>query len=385
MEHSDSYGYVHGYAHVRAKNSRHNASQRGAVVDPEFKDSQLARIVLDTSCCAVCFAETDVRDREIDHITPICQGGHHTASNVQILCPTCHKAKSRADSARFLRLPPAHYQRIRELRAEGLTQKRIAETVGCNVKTVRRALIPGVVERDRAKGNAYLAGLREQATAELEAFLNDRPEFLRDWWEAGSEDKAAFYAEYASACPGVVKFRRRHPDSSQTLAKLTVEGYPPVYGISGYVPRPADCPAGVSKLSWNCHAEGYVFSLAYELGYTGGKATLQTDHRPCLRCIQSFDGYEKALGLTGLVVTSPRWGIVNDVAAELRTRITDLPSGSVLPGPSKLCVDYGVCKYTMAIAMRMLIREGWVDRSGVGRGVVFTRTGQLNENARFSA
>ncbi|MFJ6137401.1 HNH endonuclease [Kitasatospora sp. NPDC092286] len=34
---------------------------------------------------------------EVDHITPIAHGGEDVAGNVQLLCLSCHAAKTRAD------------------------------------------------------------------------------------------------------------------------------------------------------------------------------------------------------------------------------------------------------------------------------------------------
>lgn len=46
------------------------------------------------SACAIC----DSKDKlEIDHITPLSLGGRNVPSNVQILCYTCHKYKTKLD------------------------------------------------------------------------------------------------------------------------------------------------------------------------------------------------------------------------------------------------------------------------------------------------
>jgi 5-methylcytosine-specific restriction endonuclease McrA len=90
-----------GYAKTRASSSSYGASKRGAIVDPEFKDAILADILLNTLVCANCPKELDIHDRLIDHKIPICFGGQHTASNIQILCAECHWAKSGAEAAEF--------------------------------------------------------------------------------------------------------------------------------------------------------------------------------------------------------------------------------------------------------------------------------------------
>lgn len=54
------------------------------------------------NCCELC--EIDVSKKvwgrkvfEADHLTPIALGGQNTLDNVQILCITCHKEKTRED------------------------------------------------------------------------------------------------------------------------------------------------------------------------------------------------------------------------------------------------------------------------------------------------
>lgn len=37
---------------------------------------------------------------EVDHIVPLFNGGHDTASNLQLLCLPCHLIKSRAEAAK---------------------------------------------------------------------------------------------------------------------------------------------------------------------------------------------------------------------------------------------------------------------------------------------
>jgi 5-methylcytosine-specific restriction endonuclease McrA len=87
----------YGYAIDRACGNRHSAIHRGAPIDPEFKDSILANILLNTLACQNCGRRLDLKERLIDHKLCIALGGEHTESNVQILCTPCHVDKTAAD------------------------------------------------------------------------------------------------------------------------------------------------------------------------------------------------------------------------------------------------------------------------------------------------
>ena len=51
--------------------------------------------------CAQCGAEPAGRDSlELDHITPVAEGGADGLDNLQWLCPSCHAEKSRRETAR---------------------------------------------------------------------------------------------------------------------------------------------------------------------------------------------------------------------------------------------------------------------------------------------
>lgn len=49
------------------------------------------------ACCAVCPLRCLPSGVEIDHIVPLFKGGCDVVSNVQVLCVSCHKAKTRID------------------------------------------------------------------------------------------------------------------------------------------------------------------------------------------------------------------------------------------------------------------------------------------------
>jgi 5-methylcytosine-specific restriction endonuclease McrA len=89
----------YGYAVHRAESNRHGAIRRDAVIDPTFKDAELARILIDSDHCAMCGEPVELRDRRIDHRKTIASGGEHTASNVQILGKPCERQKTLAEKA----------------------------------------------------------------------------------------------------------------------------------------------------------------------------------------------------------------------------------------------------------------------------------------------
>jgi len=51
--------------------------------------------------CADCNCTFDTKDWEVDHIVPLALGGSDAMSNLQALCPRCHKAKTREDIRRI--------------------------------------------------------------------------------------------------------------------------------------------------------------------------------------------------------------------------------------------------------------------------------------------
>jgi 5-methylcytosine-specific restriction endonuclease McrA len=84
------------YAMDRAGNSRRKAALRNAVIDPEFTDRELADMLIMSAGCPGCepVVYLPLRERIIDHIVPIVNGGKHTADNIQILCDEHHKEKT---------------------------------------------------------------------------------------------------------------------------------------------------------------------------------------------------------------------------------------------------------------------------------------------------
>lgn len=82
---------------------------RSATADRRVRGRALqarnARIALrDMYTCRSCGRVTDKREGEVDHRTPLAQGGSDDASNLQWLCIECHKLKTARENAQGRRL-----------------------------------------------------------------------------------------------------------------------------------------------------------------------------------------------------------------------------------------------------------------------------------------
>jgi hypothetical protein len=137
--------------------------------------------------------------------------------------------------------------------------------------------------------------------AALAALLDARPRFVAEWFEASPADRPGFAQVWADANRGA-HLRAEAP----ALARLELEGRPPLYGISGGVlGRAAPWPgpgSGIPWPSWDRHAEGDVFAQAVAAGWTGGWAVLSVDRPLCHWCAVAVPGFTRVLGLAGLNV-----------------------------------------------------------------------------------
>ena len=98
------------------------------------------------------------------------------------------------------------------------------------------------------------------------------------------------------------------PEDGATLARLDMQGQDPIYGQNGRITRPVDYPGkgnGITRVSWDDHAEGDVFTQAASNGYSGGDANLYLDRAPCRFCQNSYAGYGRMLDLDTLNVYTP--------------------------------------------------------------------------------
>lgn len=53
--------------------------------------------------CTACKGNFDGTQIEIDHVVAIGSGGHDVASNLQLLCRTCHRAKTKLEQGTYMR------------------------------------------------------------------------------------------------------------------------------------------------------------------------------------------------------------------------------------------------------------------------------------------
>ncbi|WP_274555969.1 HNH endonuclease [Streptomyces spiramyceticus] len=81
-------------ASVRARRNRREVIARG-----NSAAARLRRIIWKSGRwkCARCGRHVLASGIDVDHITPIAQGGEDTDGNVQQLCRPCHKLKTRED------------------------------------------------------------------------------------------------------------------------------------------------------------------------------------------------------------------------------------------------------------------------------------------------
>ena len=71
--------------------------------DPEYQRNRA--IVRDRACgrCQQCGRQARL---QVDHITPVTQGGTHDITNLQALCEGCHRRKTATEGGRRPAAPP---------------------------------------------------------------------------------------------------------------------------------------------------------------------------------------------------------------------------------------------------------------------------------------
>jgi hypothetical protein len=164
-----------------------------------------------------------------------------------------------------------------------------------------------------AERNGYRRARRERIRRRHVEWRRDNPTFIADWFEAPPEQWDDFMRRWEAAQPEHARKLREQAarlawDGEITLtpalARLEIEGHSAIYAICGsYMPRAAPWPGGsVIRISWQSHAEGEAFAVAYAAGYRGGKGTLTLTHTPCEFCAKSFAGYARLLDLSQLTV-----------------------------------------------------------------------------------
>jgi 5-methylcytosine-specific restriction endonuclease McrA len=86
------------YLRYRVSQSLEAARKRHAPVD-EFmltdKGRAAVKQLLTSSLkCALCSEVIGLKERELDHITPVSRGGWHSMSNLQVVCRPCNMMKN---------------------------------------------------------------------------------------------------------------------------------------------------------------------------------------------------------------------------------------------------------------------------------------------------
>ena len=77
---------------VRLLAKKGRAKRQNAKIGPICKSDIDGMKLRQKNRCAVCKVRMD--KFHIDHIMPLCLGGAHTVSNLQLLCPSCNLSKS---------------------------------------------------------------------------------------------------------------------------------------------------------------------------------------------------------------------------------------------------------------------------------------------------
>jgi 5-methylcytosine-specific restriction endonuclease McrA len=70
------------------------------------------------ACCEACGRSNSERaeDRlEVDHVLALCLGGGNGLGNLQVLCPSCHREKTRSDMTKYWRRKRAATERKKKV------------------------------------------------------------------------------------------------------------------------------------------------------------------------------------------------------------------------------------------------------------------------------
>ena len=67
---------------------------RGQYDDPAYRTHRELALVRDGMRCVACGSYGPL---EVDHVVPLSQGGGNDLDNLQVMCRSCHRAKTQAD------------------------------------------------------------------------------------------------------------------------------------------------------------------------------------------------------------------------------------------------------------------------------------------------
>lgn len=83
---------------------RRDASQRGKMPEPRRRSVAEAQDWLCANPDGECLlGERKLREYDVDHVVPLSHGGTDDATNLQALCPACHRRKTERDRVVVLR------------------------------------------------------------------------------------------------------------------------------------------------------------------------------------------------------------------------------------------------------------------------------------------
>lgn len=76
------------------KCSRKNSHRDYQLRNKKYSNFRIILIEILGGCCYKCSSKEEL---QLDHIKPIGQGGKHHISNIQVLCDTCHREKTKKE------------------------------------------------------------------------------------------------------------------------------------------------------------------------------------------------------------------------------------------------------------------------------------------------
>ncbi|OKH90485.1 HNH endonuclease [Streptomyces uncialis] len=90
---------AHHKAHENGRSYQSHSKRRAAIARGHNAAALLRRAVRKavSGTCAICRGTFLPSQVDIDHIRPLALGGEDVASNVQVLCKSCHKTKTAVD------------------------------------------------------------------------------------------------------------------------------------------------------------------------------------------------------------------------------------------------------------------------------------------------
>lgn len=80
---------------IKDKRRRERLSNRYKYIRVKFRKTHLKGKTY--AGCNICHIWHKVSELEIDHIIPVHRGGENERHNLQIICKTCHKKKTKAE------------------------------------------------------------------------------------------------------------------------------------------------------------------------------------------------------------------------------------------------------------------------------------------------